>query len=83
VKSQQGRLLENDSGFGDTTRIHEGRNQSDDESVPRCQIRSTLSRTIADDQLLLEKQRFRSDGSNTARAHHLRDGDDEMDEEDE
>ena len=65
--------------FRDTAAAHEQRGQSEHKSVEAGQIRRALSGTINDHELMLEQQRFRSDGACATRAEELRDGDEQVD----
>ena len=64
-------------------RAHEQRGQSEHEAIEGGQIRRALSGAIADQQLMLEQQRFCGDGTYATRAEQLREGDQQVDGEDE
>ena len=65
--------------FRDTAAAYEQRGQSEHKSVEVGQIRRALSGTIDDHELMLEQQRFRSDGACATRAEEFRDGDEQVD----
>jgi len=65
--------------FRDTVAAYEQRGQSEHNLVEAGQIRCALSGTINDHELMLEQQRFRSDGACATRAEEFRDGDEQVD----
>jgi hypothetical protein len=58
---------------------HEEGGQSEDKAIERAQIRSALSGTINDYELMLEQQGFRHDGAGATRAEEVREGDEQVD----
>ena len=69
--------------FGNPARAHEQRGQPEHEAIERGQIRRTLSGAIADEQLMLEQQGFCGDGAYATWAEQLREGDQQVNGEDE
>jgi hypothetical protein len=65
--------------FCDTAVAHEERGQSEHKSVEAGQIRRALSGTIYDHELMLEEQRFCGDGASATGAEEFRDGDEQVD----
>lgn len=57
--------------------------QSEHKSIERGQIRGALSGAIADQKLMLEQQRFRGDGADATRAEEFREGDKQVDRQEE
>lgn len=56
-------------------RAYEQRGQSENEAVKGREIRRSLPRTIANEQLMLQQQGLGDDGAQTARSEQLRKGD--------
>ncbi len=54
------------------------RDQPEHEAIERSEIRGALSRTIGDEQLLLEQQRLGGNSTGAARAEEFRDGDEKV-----
>jgi hypothetical protein len=53
--------------------------QPEHKLIDRCEIRGALSGAIADEQLMLEQQRLRSDTPHAARAEEFGEGDEQVD----
>ena len=73
--------LQNRCELGDSSGTHEQREQSEHESIDGGQRWGAPTRTAADDQLMLEEQRFGDDGANTAGQGELGQGDDQLNRE--
>jgi hypothetical protein len=58
---------------------HEEGGQSEAKAIERAQIRSALSGTINDYELMLEQQGFRHDGAGATRAEQVPEGDQQVD----
>jgi hypothetical protein len=58
---------------------HKEGGQSEHKAIERSEIRGTLSGAIADQELMLEQQRLRSDTAGAARAEEFREGDQQVD----
>ena len=70
------------AAFPDSARTQEQRGQPEDQATVGDQIRRPMSRTIADQQLMFEQQRFCGDGVCAAGAQQLREGGKQVDGED-
>src|ERR1700687_1573878 len=62
---------------------HEEGGQSEHKPIDRCEIRGALSGPIADEQLMFEQQRLRSDTAHAARAEEFGEGDEQVDRQEE
>jgi hypothetical protein len=70
--------------FGeDAARTDEEGGQSEHKAIERGQIRGALSGAITAHELMLEQQRFRGDGADATRAEEFREGDKQMDRQEE
>jgi hypothetical protein len=66
VESQQRRGPDCDRDFQDALRGYEYRTRTQQDSVQGAQPRGLLSRTVQDQQLMLQEKRFGNDGAGTA-----------------
>ena len=62
---------------------HEEGGQSEHKAIERGEFRDALSGAIADQELMLEQQRLRSDPADATRAEELREGDEQVNRQDE
>ena len=62
-------------------RAHKEGDQSKHEAIERSEIWGALSGTIGDEQLLLEQQRLGGNGTGATRAEQFREGDEQVDRE--
>lgn len=62
---------------------HEEGGQSEHKPIDRGEIRGALLGAIADQELMLEQQRLRSDTADAARAEEFREGDEQVDRQEE
>jgi hypothetical protein len=79
---QRGRLDEI-AKLRNPARIHKQRTQTEYDPIERGQIRCSLSGSIADQKLMFEQKGLRGDGAYATWAEQLRDGDQQVDDEDE
>jgi|SRR5258706_6187022 len=70
------------AAFPDSARTQEQRGQPEDQAIEGGQIRRPTSRTIADQQLMFEQQRFCGDGACATWAQQLREGGEQVGGED-
>ena len=66
MKAQQRRRLEDDRGTDQPARAHEERTQAGDNPIGGAEIGRPFSRTIEDQQLVLDEHRFGHDGTHAA-----------------
>ena len=66
MKPDQRGRLNNCGKLGDAAWAHKEGDQSEHKAIEGGQVRGTLSGAIADDDLLLEQQGFRGDGTHAA-----------------
>jgi len=69
MKSQQRRGPDGDGEFQYALRRHEHCAQAQQDTVQGAQLRCLLSRSIQDQQLMLQKKRFGNDCAGTAGSH--------------
>ena len=69
MKSQQRRGPDGDGDFQYALRRHEHCAQAQQDTVQGAQLRCLLSRSIQDQQLMLQKKRFGNDRAGTAGSH--------------
>ena len=62
---------------------HEEGGQSEQKAIEGAEIRGALSGAIADQELMLEQQRLRSDTADAIRAEEFREGDEQVDRQEE
>lgn len=62
---------------------HKECGQAEHETIERSEIRGAPSGAIADEELMLEQQRLRSDTADAARAEEFREGDQQVDRQEE
>ena len=79
---QRGRLDEC-AQLRNPARIHKQRSQTEYDPIERGQIRCSMSRSIADQELMFEQKRLRGDGAYPTWAEQLREGNQQVDCEDE
>ena len=78
---QRGRLDEC-AKFRNPARIHKQRGQAEYDPIERGQIRCSSSGSIGDQKLMFEQKRLCGDGADATGAKELRDGDQQVDGED-
>jgi len=83
VEVEERRRLDERAKLRNPARAHEQRGQSEYEAIERGQIRRALPGSIADQKLMFEQKRLCGYGAYAAKPKQLRDGDQEMDNEDE
>ncbi len=62
---------------------HDEGGQSEHKAIERAEIRGAMSGAIADQELMLEQQRLRSDTADAARAEEFREGNEQVDRQEE
>ena len=72
VEFEQRCRLDERAQLRNPARAHEQRGQSEHDAIEGSEIRSALSGAIADQQLMLEQQRFRGDGADATGAEEFR-----------
>ncbi len=81
VELEQRCRLDERAKLRNPARAHEQRGQSEHEAIERGQIRGALSRAITDQDLVLEQQRLRSDGTYATWPEEFHKGDQQVDSE--
>jgi hypothetical protein len=66
----------------DTARAHELGGEAEDDAIERGEIRGTPSAAIVDQQLMFEEQRLRGEGAGATLTEEFREGDKQVDDED-
>ena len=79
VELEQRGRLENRAQLRDATRADEDGGQSEHRAIERGEIRGALSGAIADQELMPEQQRLCCDPAHAARPEEFREGDEQMD----
>jgi hypothetical protein len=83
VKSQQRSGPDGDGDFQDALRRHEYRTQSEQDAVKGPQLRGPFSRSIQNQQLVLQENRFGGDRTGTTGGDDPDDRDDQVSKQDE
>ena len=83
VELEQRCRLDERAKLRNPARAHEQRGQSEHEAIERGQIRRALPGSITDQKLMFEQKRLCGDGTYATWAEQLREGDQQVDGEDE
>jgi hypothetical protein len=68
AETEQSGWLQNDGGTEDTCRLHKKSAPTGDDTIRGSQVRSALSASIQDAQLMFDQHRLCNDGTETARS---------------